>query len=321
MKTNYLHKLLMTAILMIALAGQTRTLKAEEPVQEETKSHETGATEEPVEDTTEVREALEQSLIEAQNIYDSKELIQASHKELGEAIEIAEALLADENTPLKELEAGNKNLQSVMAGVERPGDKTALSILVEEASKIDRKKLTEESEMKLSDALLYAQTIFDSEEARQTDLDDASVLLKEVLDTLETIPVPDKVNTVALEKLIKKADLIDLSSKTEESKASFLDALEEAKFILTLEEIDQALVDQAYDKLEKAQGALKSVVLDEEDVLDEDRLHDKDIIGEPEGVEEDVLPSTGLSSLTHVMSQSMVLMGSGLLIMDRKKKK
>lgn len=164
------------------------------------------------------------------------------------------------------LPAGTKNVTITMGGELESADKTELEKLLGEAKAIDQENYTDETARALAKAIEAAEAVMGNEDLTEEDqklVDDTYDALKAAIDALEEKQAsedPKKADKTELEKLLKKAESMDLKGYTDKSVSALTAAIGEARKVLadeSLTEKDQKLVDEAYDALKAAIDGLK----------------------------------------------------------------
>lgn len=130
-------------------------------------------------------------------------------------------------------------------------DKSELEEKVEKAEEIDLETKVPETVVPFEEALENAKKLLEDPKATQEQVNAAKDKLQETMDMLQDIPEPE-VDKEALTDAIEKAEMLDLSSKTDESVENFNNALEHAKEVLEDEEATQEDVDKAVQDLQDA---------------------------------------------------------------------
>ena len=194
-----------------------------------------------------------------------------------EALEEAEAVLANENALQDELDAAHKKLQEAMDGLKViPVDKSQLRKLVDDSRKYVEKlnEYTAQSGQIFMGAFEAAENILEKQDATKEEVDQACANLRNAVFGLRLIPSKEK-----LEELIQSAEQIDVKLYTEESAENFMSALAKAKEVFADSEASKEEVEDAEQVLAKAIDELKEV--DKDDDKDEDKeVPNKDKLGE-----------------------------------------
>ncbi|MDY3988710.1 MAG: sortase B protein-sorting domain-containing protein, partial [Massilioclostridium sp.] len=130
------------------------------------------------------------------------------------------------------------------------GDKKQLELLLFEADKIDLSKYVEAGQAEFTAAVEKAENCYNDADALQGDVEEAVEALLNAMLNLRF-----KADKSLLTQLTEAAQQIDLSAYTSESVERFEAALAHAKATLdneALSQDDQAVVDRAFDDLQKA---------------------------------------------------------------------
>ena len=165
-----------------------------------------------------------------------------------EALEQAEAVLANENALQKEIDAARDALQAAIDALEKiPVDKSKLQQLVEKAKEYEDAidKYTPSTGELFTAVLADARDVLADEDVLQQEVDAAYSALQNAIWNLRLIP--DK---SVLEELIKEAEAVDTSNYTEASAAVFKMALANAKVVY-------ADADATEDEVKAAESALR----------------------------------------------------------------
>lgn len=180
-----------------------------------------------------------------------------------EALEEAEAVLANENALQDELDAAHKKLQEAMDGLKViPVDKSQLRKLVDDSRKYVEKlnEYTAQSGQIFMGAFEAAENILEKQDATKEEVDQACANLRNAVFGLRLIPSKEK-----LEELIQSAEQIDVKLYTEESAENFMSALAKAKEVFADEDATKAEVEDAEQALAKAIDELKLKEVGKED--------------------------------------------------------
>ena len=173
-----------------------------------------------------------------------------------EALDVAEAVLADENALQKEIDAAREALNAAAKNlVKIPIDREALKKLINKAETKYEPKLddyTSETVEIFLGALNEARAILVNEDATQAKIDAAYTNLQNAIFGLRLIPSKDK-----LEELINQVEKMNLSMYTAESAKVVKAMLGEAKAIFENEDATQEEIDKAVECLRKSVEELK----------------------------------------------------------------
>ena len=196
---------------------------------------------------------------------------------LNDAIERAEAVLADADATQDEVDAAATALNQAVAGLEdkpvepAPVDKSALQAYVDEVSGTDLSAYTDETAQAFAAALQAAQAVLDDAEATQEQVNSALTALQSAFQALAERPAPVEPDYSELQAAIEAAEALKADDYTAESWAAVESALAEAK--AALESDSQDAVDAAAEALSAAIEALVEVEEPEPgDEVDKDEL-------------------------------------------------
>ncbi|MDC0700598.1 hypothetical protein POG20_18965, partial [Blautia wexlerae] len=172
----------------------------------------------------------------------------AFRKALTEAKKAEEALEITQ----KEIDQSWKDLLKVIQMLEfKPGDKDALLKLIDQIEAFDLESYTSASVAKLNEMLEAAKAVYEDENSMQDEIDEARENLYKAFIGLEDLP-----NTSELEKIIAKAESLDLNDYIDAGQDVFTEKLEEAKTVLENSE-DQKEINAAANALAKAMADLR----------------------------------------------------------------
>ncbi|MFA4133844.1 MULTISPECIES: S-layer homology domain-containing protein [unclassified Brevibacillus] len=201
-----------------------------------------------------------------------EEYTSASWAELKQALEKANAVLADPNATQQEVDEALAALTKARDGLKKPDeptptvDKTKLQAKADEikAENLKEEEYTSASWAELKQALQKANEVLADPNATQQEVDEALSALKKARDGLKkpSVPTPTPTPSVDKSKLQAKADRIqseDLVGEdyTSESWEELQKALEKANAVLADRNATQEEVDKALSALTKARDGLK----------------------------------------------------------------
>lgn len=136
-------------------------------------------------------------------------------------------------------------------------DKSELQKAVDKANELNAEDYSADSWRNFQAALTAAQTVLDSEDATQTQVNDALTALNDARDALAEKPVVPAVNKAELQKAVDEAAALKAEDYTAESWEPFEAALDDAREVLADEDATQDRVNEALAALTDARGALK----------------------------------------------------------------
>lgn len=171
-----------------------------------------------------------------------------------EALANAKAVLANTEATADEVAKALKALNDAEDALEDLAEKDDLKAAVEEAKALDPEAYTPSTAKALADALKKAEAVLADPEASEEDVAKALADLKKAKDALA-----EKADKKDLEKAVDKAEDLDTSNMTPESKEAFEKALEAAKAVLANPEASEEEVANALKKLNDAKDALEEV--------------------------------------------------------------
>ncbi len=171
------------------------------------------------------------------------------------ALDAANAVLADENALVYEVQAAGDRLVESLKNLVRDADKGILEILLQTAEETMERigQYRPENEETLRAAIEAAAAVMDRENATQAEVDEAADELAAVLESLRRIPNKD-----ALKELLAEAALVDASSYTAASYRAYSNAVNEAARIYNDPEATQEEVDAASEKVKATKAALRT---------------------------------------------------------------
>ena len=187
-------------------------------------------------------------------------VVESAVKLFNQAMDNAKAVLDDPEATQEEVKAAWDELLEGIWGLGiTQGDKTQLELLIEKAEEMmnNADKYVETNWQELVDALAEAKEVMDNGDALEEDVKAAAEALNHAI-----LIQRYKANKENLKDLVEKANKIDLSQYTTESANVLKAALENANQILSdesLSEDDQAVVDEAVEKLSTAIENLEKV--------------------------------------------------------------
>ena len=172
------------------------------------------------------------------------------------ALAAAEVVLADGDAMQGEIDEAHETLQNALNALVKI-DKSQLNKVIEEANKIDLTKMVDNGQAEFTAALEKAVAVSGQEEVTQAEINNACQALIDAMLALRY-----KADKSVLEQTLASTAGIDPSLYTAESVDAYNAARAEAEAVLkdnSLSEDDQAAVNAAADKLQKAYDALTSV--------------------------------------------------------------
>ena len=213
--------------------------------------------EEPEDPLTErMRELLREAIAYAKN-QNTDDVTEAAKAYFEKALGAAETVVGVPEATFEQLQSALLELMDAVNGLGvTKGDKTVLKILIDQAELLllNAENYVAEYWPKLLEAFEAAKTVYDDGNALEEDIKSAEDALLEAI-----LAQRLKANKSNLEKLIQKAEAMDISGYTEQSVAAFQNALVAAKAVAadkSLSEDDQAQVDKAEKELNEAIEAL-----------------------------------------------------------------
>ena len=213
------------------------------------------AAEEPVIDTAALQEAVNSAGALAAEDYTA-----ASYAEVEDALEAAEAMLADPVSQEK-VDAAAEALQSAVQNLVSIAE---LRDYCAEHAEYTEDAYTEESYAAYAEAFEAAQAVLEKTDASQDEVDAALAALTEAVNGLEEKP-DVTVSKDALQNLYDQYKDTQQGSYTDESYAAFTDALENAAAVLADENATQTDVDNALNALSSAVESLTEKTENPED--------------------------------------------------------
>ena len=225
-----------------------------------------------------------------------------------QALEEAEAVLANENALQNEIDHAQEKLQNAMDSLKLiPVDKSKLQKLVESSRKYvnNLDEYTAQSGKIFMGAFEEAERILKKEDATKAEVEQAYANLQNAVFGLRLLPNKDK-----LEDLIQNAEKIDLKLYTEETASELSSALANAKAVFADPEVSEKEVADAERTLAKAIDNLERVDKKEENQSQKEKVKN----------ESKTAAKTGDSS-TPFLFTVLTLFGAGAVILTRKKNK
>ena len=204
-----------------------------------------------------ITSVLERVIAEAEQMVADGALdntMEAVVNEFNAALQAAKDLVAQEYASQEDLNAAAVRLLKVMAKVDwKQGDKTVLEVAVDIANAIkpDLDLYVEAGKQEFLDALAVAESLLESGNAWQEEIDKAADDLMEAMSNLRMKPNKDILND-----MINKAEGTDLSGYAEDSVAALNAALANAQTVAADENASQDEVDAAADSLKAAMSGL-----------------------------------------------------------------
>ena len=181
------------------------------------------------------------------------------------ALEEAVTVNEKEGATQEEVDVAYNDLLLKVHLLDFTGNTESLKVLIDAAEGKNEKLYTKESWALFTKALETAQAVFADENALQEEINAARDALQMAMDEL----VENPIDKSKLEKLVEEASVYEgkIENYTASSAASFTAALEEARRILTGDEITREAVDSAYKTLLNAIFGLRETP--DKDKLDE----------------------------------------------------
>ena len=192
-----------------------------------------------------------QSAVDSAKALDAGDYTEGSYADVKEALDAAEAMLADP-TSQEEVNAAAAALQSA---VENLVSIAELREYCAGHADYTEDAYTAESYAAYAEAFEAAQAVLGKADASQDEVDAALAALTEAVNGLEEKPDVE-VSKDALQNLYDQYKDTEQGSYTDESYAAFTEALENAAAVLADENATQADVDHAFNALNSAAEAL-----------------------------------------------------------------
>ena len=192
-----------------------------------------------------------QSAVDSAKALDTNDYTEGSYADVKEALDAAEAMLADP-TSQEEVNAAAAALQSA---VENLVSIAELREYCAGHADYTEDAYTAESYAAYEEAFAAAQEVLGKADASQEEVDAALAALTEAVNGLEEKPDVE-VSKDALQNLYDQYKDTEQGSYTDESYAAFTEALENAAAVLADENATQADVDHAFNALNSAAEAL-----------------------------------------------------------------
>ncbi len=192
-----------------------------------------------------------QSAVDSAKALDAGDYTEGSYADVKEALDVAEAMLADP-TSQEEVNAAAAALQSA---VENLVSIAELREYCAGHADYTEDAYTAESYAAYAEAFEAAQAVLGKADASQDEVDAALAALTEAVNGLEEKPDVE-VSKDALQNLYDQYKDTEQGSYTDESYAAFTEALENAAAVLADENATQADVDNAFNTLNSAAEAL-----------------------------------------------------------------
>lgn len=191
--------------------------------------------------TSETINTLKEAIISARSIFDSEEATQ---------VEVDEAVIS--------LQTAIDSLELIPEVVEPTVDKTLLTTLIEKVKTLDLTLYTNESVQALNEEVANANLVESNSEATQEEVDLAVTKLQNSIDSLELIPevIEPEIDKSKLESLIKELESLDTNHYTQESIQNLNKSLEEAKAVLSQQNVTQEVINQQIVNLQSAKDKL-----------------------------------------------------------------
>ncbi len=183
-------------------------------------------------------------------------VVESAVKAFYEAVENAEAVMKNEKAVPEEVKDTCRKLLLAIHGLGiYQGDKTALKEAVELAEGLDLSLYVEVGQKEFQQVLKKAKEVLENGDATEEIVEEARQELMKAMAALRL-----KADKSALEKLLEELEKMDLNQYTKESVSQLEKAMVEARAVMQdegLSEDDQAVVDEAVKKLEKARDSLE----------------------------------------------------------------
>ena len=192
-----------------------------------------------------------QSAVDSAKALDTNDYTEGSYADVKEALDAAEAMLADP-TSQEEVNAAAAALQSA---VENLVSIAELREYCAGHADYTEDAYTAESYAAYAEAFEAAQAVLGKADASQDEVDAALAALTEAVNGLEEKPDVE-VSKDALQNLYDQYKDTEQGSYTDESYAAFTEALENAAAVLADENASQTDVDDAFNTLNSAAEAL-----------------------------------------------------------------
>ena len=192
-----------------------------------------------------------QSAVDSAKALDTNDYTEGSYADVKEALDAAEAMLADP-TSQEEVTAAAAALQSAVQNLVSIAE---LRDYCAEHAEYTEDAYTEESYAAYEETFAAAQEVLGKADASQDEVDAALAALTEAVNGLEEKPDVE-VSKDALQNLYDQYKDTEQGSYTDESYAAFTEALENAAAVLADENASQTDVDDAFNTLNSAAEAL-----------------------------------------------------------------
>src|SRR5699024_9408900 len=193
--------------------------------------------------------------------YDETEYTKESWAVFAQALEDAQAVLANEAATQEEVDAALETLKNAASGLTKaeipvPVDKNAIKVVAGIYSTYDETEYTKESWAVFAQALEDAQAVLANEAATQEEVDAALETLKNAASGLTKAEIPVPVDKNAIKVVAGIYKTYDETEYTKESWAVIAQALEDAQTVLANEAATQEEVDAALETLKNAASGL-----------------------------------------------------------------
>ncbi len=199
----------------------------------------------------EIDTAALQSAVDSAKALDANDYTEGSYADVKDALEAAEAMLADP-TSQEEVNAAAADLQSAVKDLVSIAE---LRDYCAEHAEYTEDAYTADSYAAYAEAFKAAQAVLENADASQDEVDEALAALTEAVNSLEEKPDVE-VSKDALQNLYDQYKDTQQGSYTDESYAAFAEALKNAAAVLADENATQADVDNAFNALNSAAEAL-----------------------------------------------------------------
>lgn len=208
-------------------------------------------------DITEINKVLEST-----NLIVESEYTKSSYNSfLNAKLELEELLLKDDVT-FEALEIATVNLKNKMNQLVKLANKSELANKINESENLSESDYNAESFKAFKEALKAANEIFIDNEATQSQVDEALLILEESIEALVKIDdekpsEPSKVDKTNLEEIINKANSLNKEKYTDETWSKLQEALEIAKKVLSDDDATQEEVNLAMTNIDDSINGLK----------------------------------------------------------------
>ena len=222
----------------------------------------------PAMDLKEATDTVDKTILQAvadiYSTYDETEYSEESWAVLAQALEDAQAVLANEAATQEEVDAALETLKNAASGLTKaeipvPVDKNAIKVVAGIYETYEETEYTKESWAVFEKALEAANQVIADEETTQEAVDAALRTLIDAGEGLQKAEKPVEINKVGLEVATTIYATYDAAEYTEESWAVFAQELKTAQEVLKNEAATQEEVDQALETVMNAAASLEKV--------------------------------------------------------------